>query len=307
VTESRPTVREALGSGTARLKESGSESARLDAELLLAHAVGIDRTGILAHPEAPLGPAQLATYEQGIERRGRGEPVAYIRGLKEFYGLSFGVDARALIPRPETERLVELALERITEMATATARPVETPKLRVIDLGTGSGAVIVAIAATLRRRRLAGEIEFTATDRSADSLRLAVENAVAHGVADIVRFQVADLLDPALVAAGRFDLVVANLPYIPSADVPGLPIAASFEPVGALDGGSDGLELIRRLISQLARGLAPGGTALIEIGAGQSDAVLAAVAAELPGWPTSVQPDLGGIPRVVRVDRRLPA
>jgi len=307
VTESRPTVREALGSGTARLKESGSESARLDAELLLAHAVGIDRTGILAHPEAPLGPAQLATYEQGIERRGRGEPVAYIRGLKEFYGLSFGVDARALIPRPETERLVDLALARITEMATATARPVETPKLRVIDLGTGSGAVIVAIAATLRRRRLAGEIEFTATDRSADSLRLAVENAVAHGVADIVRFQVADLLDPALVAAGRFDLVVANLPYIPSADVPGLPIAASFEPVGALDGGSDGLELIRRLISQLARGLAPGGTALIEIGAGQSDAVLAAVAAELPGWPTSVQPDLGGIPRVVLVDRRLPA
>ena len=307
MTEPRPTVREALGSGTARLKASGSESARLDAELLLAHAVGIDRTGILAHPEAPLGQAQLATYEQGLERRGRGEPVAYIRGLKEFFGLSFGVDPRALIPRPETERLVELALERITEMATATARPVDTPRLRVIDVGTGSGAVIVAIAATLRRRRLAGEVEFAATDRSADALRLAVENAVAHGVADLIDFHVADLLDPALVAAGRFELVVANLPYIPSGEVSRLPIAASFEPVGALDGGSDGMELIRRLISQLARGLAPGGSALIEIGAGQAEAVLGAVAAELPGWPTSVHQDLAGVPRVVRVDRRLPA
>ncbi|MDQ3871854.1 MAG: peptide chain release factor N(5)-glutamine methyltransferase [Chloroflexota bacterium] len=294
-------VSDALGEGVERLRAAGSGSARLDAELLLAHAVGADRTTILAHPEAAVGPGQQEVYERALERRAAGEPVAYIRGVKEFYGLAFSVDPRALIPRPETERLVELALGRIVELLTDRPRPAGTPRVRVLDVGTGSGAVAVTLAVVLRRRGLAEAVTLAASDRSAEALSLALENAVAHGVSDMVEFRMADLLDDDLLAAGPFELVTGNLPYIPTSVLRQLPAAAGFEPRDALDGGPDGLSLVRRLLGRLPMALAGRGAALLEIGSDQAEAVRDAAARALPGWILTIHPDLAGDPRVAEL------
>jgi len=290
-----------------RLRASGSESPRLDAELLLGHALGVDRPTLLAHPELPVGADAAAAFAGCVGRRERGEPVAYVRGLKEFHGLAFAVDSRALIPRPETELLVDLAVGTIAGRLAAAARPPGTPPLAVADVGTGSGAVAVAIAVALRRRRMLGEVEIVATDSAGGAVELARENAVAHGVADRVEVAVADLLPLAGASAGllrvpdRFDVVCANLPYIPSDEVPRLPVAASFEPREALDGGPDGLAVVRRLVALLPARLAPGGTALLEIGEAQAGALHAAAAEAVPGWDVRVEPDLSGRPRVAVV------
>jgi release factor glutamine methyltransferase len=273
----------------------------LDAELLLAHAVGVDRTGIVAHPEAPVGADAAANFERDLTRRLGGEPVAYIRGLKEFRGLAFSVDARALIPRPETEVLVELALEEVVHRLTAAPRPPGTPRLRIADVGTGAGTVIVALAVALRRRGAAGDVGLLATDVSEDALQLAKENAVGHGVADLMRFTVADLL-PSIVAP-PFDIVLANLPYVRADVVPTLPIAASFEPIVALDGGADGLALIGRLLARLPEALAPGGVAMLEIGSDQADEMVLLAARALPGWSCQIEPDLADHPRVAVIRR----
>jgi len=296
-------IRETLEVGGARLRGAGSESPRLDAELLLGHVVGLERTSILAHPEAPLSDGQLERFRALVERRAAGEPVAYIRGVKEFYGLALAVDPRALIPRPETESLVELALARVRGALSAAPRPAGTRPFRVLDVGTGSGAVVVALARTLGRAGYGEAVRFTASDRSQDALALAVENAVSHGVADLIDFRVADLLDPAIEVDGPIDLVVANLPYIPSAVLLELPVAASFEPREALDGGPDGLDLVRRLLVDLPRVLVAGGGALLEIGADQGETAVAAAAERLPGWPATIHPDLAGQPRVLSVER----
>jgi release factor glutamine methyltransferase len=284
-----------------RLRLAGSESPRLDAELLLAHAIGTDRTVLIAHPEAVVSDGAAARYEEALVRRSAGEPVAYIRGFKEFHGLAFAADPRALIPRPETERLVELAEAEVVERLTAAPRPHGTPPIRIADVGTGSGAIGVSLAVALRRRGALAEIEVLATDDSPDALDLARENAVGHAVADRVRFVEADLLPPVIVSP--FDLVLANLPYIPSATIPTLAIAASFEPRVALDGGPDGLSLIGRLIARLPEALTDGGVALLEIGSDQADAVRALAARDLPGWPSQIHHDLAGQPRVVRIER----
>ncbi len=293
-------VADLLNSGTARLRAAGSESARLDAELLLGWAVGVDRTALIAHSEAPVGVDAAAAYERALVRRELGEPVAYIRGLKEFYGLAFSVDPRGLIPRPETELLVAEAEREVAWRLTSAPRPAGTPRLRVVDVGTGSGAVAVALAALLRRRRMLPEVSILAVDNSAEALDLARENAVGHGVADEIVFAEADLLPPGEEA---FDLIVANLPYIPSAAVDRLPIAASFEPRSALDGGSDGLLLVRRLLSRLPEVLAPGAAALLEIGFDQGPAVESAVGGLPGGWMCRIQPDLSGRPRLAHVER----
>jgi release factor glutamine methyltransferase len=294
-----PYVRETLEEGVRRLRESGSESARLDAELLLAHVVGVDRTGILAHPEAPLGDGQLESFHSLIERRASGEPVAYIRGLKEFYGLAFAVDRRALIPRPETELLVDVALARIVGRLTARARPPGALRLRVLDVGTGSGAVVISLALVLRRRRYGPEVRLSATDVSADALALALENAVAHGVADVIDFYPGNLFD-GLPLGYHAEVIVANLPYVPSSVVPELPRAASFEPAQALDGGADGLALIRRLLAALPTTLTADGVALVEIGSDQAGDVVEAVSTDL-GWTATIHADLSGRPRLAEI------
>ena len=295
------TVEGLLRAATERLRASGSETARLDAELLLGHATGADRTEVVAHPEAVVGDGIAERFEADLVRREAGEPVAYIRGFKEFYGLAFGTDPRALIPRPETERLVELAEAEVMRRLTSAPRPAGTPPLRVVDVGTGAGAVAVSLAVALRRHRVGEEVEILATDESPEALELARENAVGHSVGDRVRFLEADLLPPGWPEP--WDVVLANLPYVRSDVVDTLPVAASFEPRQALDGGPDGLTVIARLLDRLPDQLGPRGTALLEIGGDQGEAIVELAAERLPGWTCRVERDLGGLPRVARVER----
>jgi release factor glutamine methyltransferase len=293
------TVRELLVDSTARLVVAGSETPRLDAEVMLAHVLRVDRTTVLAHPEAPVGEAAAEAFRAALERRERGEPVAYIRGFKEFHGLAFATDERALIPRPETERLVDLAEVEITRRLIAQPRPAGTPRLRVVDVGVGTGAVIVTLAVILRRRHMLDEVELAATDLSADALHLARENAVAHAVGDRIEFEEADLLPG--WQARRWEVVLANLPYVRSEVVPALPRAAAFEPAIALDGGVDGLAVIGRLLDLLAAGLDRDGVAMLEIGADQEAGMRALVGERLPGWSVEIELDLGRLPRVAVV------
>jgi release factor glutamine methyltransferase len=306
------TIGDCIADATTRLRDAGSETARLDAELLLGWAVGADRTAIVAHRDAPVGADALRRFEEAVARRAAGEPVAYIRGIKEFHGLAFAVDPRGLIPRPETEALVEAAVAEI--MARLAGRPGEAGSgrdgggdpIRVADVGTGSGAIAVAIAVELRKRRvtMGRNVRIAATDISPEALDLARENAVGHAAADGMRFIEADLLPPVLPDNGApLDLVLANLPYVRTDAIAGLPIAASFEPRLALDGGPDGLDVIRALLERLPEVLATGGVALFEIGADQGDSAPVAVEAVLPGWRATGQPDLAGLPRVLRVER----
>ena len=294
------TVGSLLRDAAARLTESGSESPRLDAELLLGHVLRVDRATLLAGPEAGVGANAAEELARLVERRASGEPVSYIRGLKEFYGLVLTVDRRALIPRPETETLVDLALARISAMLTSSPRSGDDP-LRVWDVGTGSGAIVVAVAVESRRRGYARDVRFRATDISSDALSLAVENAVVHAVADMIDFATADLTDTA--DSFPVDLLLANLPYIATDVVPTLPAAASFEPVGALDGGTDGLDLIRRLLAGLPDVLRPAGVALLEVGSDQAEAVTGVLRNMGASWTAHVHDDLTGRPRVLEVRR----
>ena len=294
------TVKTLLRDAVERLRIAGSETARLDAEVLLANVLGVDRTGVIAHPEAPVGDGASARFAEALVRREAGEPVAYVRGVKEFMGLVLAVDPRALIPRPETERLVELAELEIGRRLTSAPRPPGTPPIRVVDVGTGSGAIAIALAVRLRARGMLAEVDLLATDDSPDALDLARENAVAHAVGDRIGFREADLIPG---DERPFDLVLANLPYVRTKAIEDLPVAAAFEPRHALDGGPDGLDVIRRLLELLPATLAPRGSGLLEIGADQEAEIVAAVA-ELPGrWSCVVERDLAGLPRVARVER----
>lgn len=294
-------VRALLDAGTTRLGAVGVPTPRLDAELLLAHVLGVTRTGVLAHPDAPVGTGPEASFQTLLARREAGQPVAYLRGVREFHGLAIAVDERVLIPRPETELLVDLAFEWLRARLTGAPRPPGAPPLRVWDVGTGSGAIAVALAAALRRRGFLDEAHITASDISPDALAAAMENVVAHGLADHVRLVQGDLLD--VPDAPGTDLLLANLPYVPSEVIPTLAPEVRAEPRLALDGGIDGLDLIRRLIGGLPGALAPGGVALLEIGTDQSTAVLDVVAGGPGSWSVAFHEDLAGRPRVAELRR----
>jgi release factor glutamine methyltransferase len=299
------TTRELVQTGAERLRAAGSETPRLDAELLLAHAIGVDRTTIVAHGDAPVGPGAEAAYLGFVTRREAGEPVAYLRGFKEFHGIALGVDPRALIPRPETEALVDLALVEI--MARLTSGPPSGSgrdgRLRVVDVGTGSGAVVIAIAVALRRRRVpTTDVELVGVDVSPEALDLARENAVGHAVADQISFSGADLLPPASMSQ-PWDVVVANLPYIRTDTLARPPSPTAFEPSLALDGGPDGLAVIARLMERLPTTLAATGVAFVEIGADQGVAIVARAAELLAGWACSIETDLAGLARVATIRR----
>lgn len=281
------------------LRVAGSPSSRLDAELLVSHAFGRDRAWLHAHPEARLEGADVARLSVWVERRAAGEPIAYIRGFKEWFSLRIATDRRALIPRPETELLAEMAID---EIAARLVR--DEAQIAAWEIGTGSGAVAVAIALRFRTALALGRLRLGATDVSPEALELASENLAAHGVASLVSLGLGDLLDVAVLPAPQQpDVLAANLPYVPSAEVVAGTGSLKFEPRFALDGGADGLDLVRRLLASLPFQLAPGGVALLEIGDSQVAAVLdAADALPVPVRVSSV-PDLAGIQRVVRIER----
>jgi release factor glutamine methyltransferase len=297
-------TRALVEAGTERLRAAGSDTPRLDAELLLAYAIGVDRTAVIAHGDAPVGIDAEAAYEGFISRRETGEPVAYLRGIKEFHGIALTVDARALIPRPETELLVDTAIAAV--MTALTAGLDRPAPLRVADVGTGSGAIAVALAVALRKRQVPPEdLSLIAMDVSEEALDLARENAVAHGVGDRLRFVASDLLPPG-ARSEPFDIVLANLPYVRAGELDamaGRPVSTTFEPRLALDGGDDGLAVIGRLLEQLPWGLATDGLALLEIGGDQGVVAPAMVEERLPSWSCEAIPDLAGLPRVLRLGR----
>jgi release factor glutamine methyltransferase len=294
------TTRALVDEGAERLRSLGMDTPRLDTELLLAHAIGVDRTAVVAHGDAPVGATAEATFRAYLDRRAAGEPVAYIRGIKEFHGIALTVDPRALIPRPETEALVDQGMAEIMARLTSAAR---AGTVRVIDVGTGSGAIAIALAVALRKRGVPPEdVAITAVDISEDALDLARENAVGHAVGDRLSFAVADLLPPASSSA-PWDLVVANLPYVRAEEIAGLPVDVRFEPTLALDGGPDGLAVIGRLLDALPGALAADGVATLEIGADQGASIASLADERLPTWSCRVEVDLAGLPRIAIVRR----
>jgi release factor glutamine methyltransferase len=260
----------------------------LDGPVLLAHVLGCDRATLLAHPERHLTPEQAATFRALIVRRADGVPVAYLTGRRAFFDLELLVTPDVLIPRPETEHLVELAL------GWARGR---VGHLRVVDVGTGSGAIALALARHLP------EAQVWAVDRSFAALRVARANAARLGLSARVHFLQADLLTACGGPAPSFDLIAANLPYIPADALPDLPVARH-EPLLALDGGPEGLTLIRRLIAQAPRALAAHGLLLMEIEATQGEQVTALAAQVFPGATIQVHQDYAGLPRVLSVERK---
>ncbi|MHB1006635.1 MAG: peptide chain release factor N(5)-glutamine methyltransferase [Chloroflexota bacterium] len=285
------TVRGAFSAGAAALAAADIPEARLTAELLLCHLLVVDRAHLYAHPERPLSPAQAKRWQALLGRALRHEPLAYIVHRREFYGLDFYVDRRVLIPRPETELLVEAALSWAGEFAVARGRPP-----LVADIGTGSGAIVVSLAVHLP------SAHFYAVDVSPGALRVAERNARGHDVRGRIAFLAGDLLWP---LPEPVDLVCANLPYVTAAEMAGLPAhIADHEPTLALAGGKDGLDLYRRLLAQVSDRILPGGALLLEIGYTQGEAARSLAQLALPGAGLEVVADLAGLPRLLKV--RLP-
>ena len=282
---------------TARLRAAGSPTPRLDAELLVGHAFGRDRSWLHAHPDAELDTSAARQLAGWIARRAEGEPVAYVRGFKEWFSLRILTDRRALIPRPETELLAEAAITEIAARLAADDAPIAA-----WEVGTGSGAIALALALRFRTSLALGRLRLGATDFSAEAVELAEENLVANGVAGLVSLGCGDLLDPPVLPAPQQpDVLVANLPYLTTDEVRDGTGSLRYEPHLALDGGADGLDLIRRLLALLPTRLAAGGVALLEIGAGQLPAIRELAASLSIAMEVTAMPDLAGIQRVVRL------
>ncbi|MFW5878810.1 MAG: peptide chain release factor N(5)-glutamine methyltransferase [Myxococcota bacterium] len=265
------TVMEVLDWTAGRFKRAGIDTPRLDAEVLLAHVLGCDRLRLYVEHDRPLNPDERARYRDLVRRRTAGEPAAYLIGEKEFYGRSFKVDRRVLIPRPETEHLVDAALEALRdEPAASTGEPM------ALDLGTGSGCIGITLAAELPGLRM------VMVDLSQDACELAAENAERLGVAERVRILQGDLFSPVeREGAGPFSLIVSNPPYIASDEVAGLMRdVRDHEPSGALDSGPSGTEVLERIIREAPRFALPGASVILEHGEGQGEALLALVEAD---------------------------
>jgi release factor glutamine methyltransferase len=278
------TARRALAT---RFRQQGIDSAELDARLLTGGAFGLDLTGLIAATTRIVTPDEAAHLENFLQRRLLGEPVARILGVKEFWGLTLNLSAATLVPRPDTETVVELALEVCRRQE----------RRRIADIGTGSGAILLALLSELPDATGVG------TDISLEALRMARDNAARLGLTQRAAF-VACNYTAAL--SGPFDLIVSNPPYIRSADIAGLDREVrEYDPPRALDGGPDGLAAYRAIAPDAARLLAPGGTLIVEAGYGQSGPIEELMSAS--GLTPDVPPkaDLAGIPRAV-AGRRLP-
>jgi release factor glutamine methyltransferase len=273
---------------TTYLAEHGSTSPRLDAELLCAHALGLRRIDLYLQFDRPLRDDELSAIRALVRRRGQHEPVAYITGEREFYGRAFAVTRDVLIPRPDTETLVELALREIRAHAT------KATELRVADVGTGSGAIAVTLAAEVP------ELRVIATDTSAEALAVAAANAQRHEVADRVDLVHASWADG---IAEAIDMVVSNPPYVTTAEVADAePDVRDYEPHVALLGGDDGLDGYRQLLASLHGQMRPHGRLLFEVDPRTAADVAALIAGTFRGASTSVHEDLARNDRVVRAE-----
>ena len=338
-------IHHVLSQATAVLTTNGIPNPRLDAEVLLAHTLGLTRAGLYARLQDVISEADVQRFHQLLRRRQQREPLQYITGVQEFWSLEFKVTPDVLIPRPETELIVEIALGLLPQGPKSkvqslrskfrdleanyqtldsglwtlgprhrtqtpaicnpnSARPLRRGALRILDVGTGSGCIAIALAKELP------EAEMWATDVSSASLAVAQENAQWHGVADRVHFLQGDLFLPLHSLDLTFDLIVSNPPYIADNDIPTLqPEVSNWEPRGALDGGHDGLDFYRRLLGEGPQYLHSGGWLIMEIGHGQRSEVLR-LARQQPTLTAACDLDYEGRERVVRVQKckdRLPA
>jgi release factor glutamine methyltransferase len=259
-----------------------SETPYLDAQVLLSHVMKVPRSWLLAHSEARVLPQFEAAFRRGAERYGRGEALPYILGWWEFYGRRFRVSSEVLIPRPETELLVEIALGGLRSIS---------PSVQVLDVGTGSGCIAISLAAER------GGADVVAVDISLGALRVAQENARWHGVLDRVHMLQADLTAP---LCGQFDLICANLPYIPSGRLRDLKVGRR-EPKLALDGGPEGMGAIRRLLATAPFLMKSKGRILVEIDPEQRQGLLAYVDRETPLSLVKVHRDLAGHDRLIEL------
>lgn len=269
-------IGDALREARQRLSLAGVEEASLEGDLLMRHILGMSAAQLYLNFDQELAPEKENDFRLLIQRRLCSEPAAYILGHREFYGLDYYVNQSVLIPRPETELLVEETIGLAGNYESAI----------IADVGTGCGAIGVALAVNLPRARI------YATDISTEALMVARANARRHGVEERLVFSKGDLLEP---LPESVDIVVANLPYVRSPDV-----AGSFEPHIALDGGSDGLAVISRFCGQLSGKVRPSGCVLLEVGLGQAEAVTEMFRGTLPDARVEVYPDLAGIERIVR-------
>ena len=276
------TLASLLAAATRRLKAAGSDTPTLDARLLLQAAAGLTREDLILGPDRALSPEQLSAFEGFVVRRERHEPVSRILGEREFYGRVFKVTSATLDPRPDTETIIEAALKLMPKAA------------RLLDLGTGTGAI--AITLLVERPDASG----VATDLSPDALAVARENAARLGVADRLTLLAGSWFAP---VSGGFDIILSNPPYIPAGEIAGLaPDVRNFDPALALSGGTDGLDPYRVIASGAAAHLGAGGHVLVEIGAGQADAIAAIFAAQ--GFEAAGRHrDLGGHDRCLVFNR----
>lgn len=278
------TVGRAIVSATQRLEEAGSATAHLDAQVILAHVLQVDRGWLFAHYDTKLNPAETSAYTEQVARRIDSEPVAYIVGRKEFYGLDLEVDRRVLIPRPETELLVDAVLDHIA------SRP--DPRVRMADVGTGSGAIALAVAANCP------DAEIFAIELSDDAIDVARNNVQRLDGRQQVHVLQGDLLTP---LSGKVDIIAANLPYVTSQDYDTLDAdIRDYEPQLALEAGPEGLDAIRRLLEMAPSYLNPGGVIYLEIGHDQGEAVLEMAKAMIPeALYVGVRQDYHGQDRLV--------
>ena len=278
-------IRQVIQATQRLLDASGIADPRLEAEVMLMHLMRMPRQDLFARQESELSPEQQRDLDAMRQRRLTREPLAYIVGQREFYGLDLLVDSRVLIPRPETETLVELALFMASMMSAA-------PGLVIADVGTGCGAIAASLAMHLPSARV------YALDISEQALEVAGCNIMAHDVAGRVILGKGNLLEP---LPEPVDLIVANLPYLPSARIPTLQPEVRQEPLQALDGGPDGLDCIRGLLAQAAGKLKDRGAILLELDPEQVPAVYKLARSHFPGAKTSVEQDLAGLDRVMIV------
>ncbi len=281
------TLREVLRQAEAQIASRNIPDARIEAELLLMHSLSIQRAELYARLSEPLPSSEGSRFWGLVERRLGREPTAYIVGRCEFYGVDLQVDRRVLIPRPETELLVETALAFMERRFGK-----EQPCL-IVDVGTGSGAIAVVLAIHLPQSRI------YATDASRDAIEVARNNCRRHGVEERVEFLVGDLLEPLPQAV---DLIVANLPYVKDSDISQLaPEIRDFEPVAALAGGADGLDKVRLLLAGARSHLLPQGSVMLEIGLGQAEKAVSVARRHFPESKIDLLKDFASIDRVLRI------